>query len=152
LVQDVEALELRMAMARNQGVRIEGDGLWALVHHLVTYGKHVFVVDRDGAAEFESLPVVVDEGYRLAEPECHATLLLPSRLAVRQWHVVAGGGDPAEFTVEGQRRTRRFKQNDRRRFRIDRLAVLREQKIVDARALEIDRSGKAGCLDLDTRR
>ena len=58
---------------------------------------------------------------------------------------------PAELGVERVLGAGRRQQHDRRRFRVDGLAVLREREVVDARAFERDRALHARRLDRDAR-
>ena len=87
-MQNVEAFEPRMAVTRDQRIGIERGRFRAFVHDVVAHREHVFVVDRDGAAEFQALAVVVDESDRTADTERAGALLLPEGVAVRQRHGV----------------------------------------------------------------
>ena len=69
-------------------------------------------------------------------------MLRPDRVGSGQLHFDARGRHPAEFGIERMRAAGRREQHDRRRFRIDGLAIFDEREIVDAAALERDRSAR----------
>ncbi len=140
LVQDVVAGGLRRAVARDQAVGKERDRIGALVHHVFLDGEQVFVVDRDGAAEFEPLAVVIGERHRVADAEVAGADLLPDGVAVGQLLIAVGGAGPAELGIERVGAAGRRQQHDRRRFRIDGLVEFVEREVVDARAFERDRA------------
>ena len=114
-------------------------------------GEEIVLVDRDGAPELESLAVVVDERHRPADRKRTRALLLPHRVGPRQFHRRAARRRPAELGVERIRAAGRREQHDRRRVRIDRLAIFDQREIVDAAALERDRAGEARRLDVHAR-
>ena len=151
-MQDVVAGRLRRAVARNQSVGIERHGVRALVRHLVLYGEQIFVVDRNGAAELQSVAAVIAQRDGMPDGERARAFLLPDGVARRQFHVAAGGAGPAELRIERVRAAGRRQQHDRRRLGIDRLAELAERNVVDARALERDRSLQAFGRDRDALR
>ena len=151
-VQNVVAERLRRAVARDQRVGKQRDRLVGLVRHLVLDGEQILVVDRDGAAEFEALAVVIGERHRMADGERAGAALRPQRVGRRHLQVGAGGIGPAEFGVERIRAAGRRQQHDRRRFRIDGLAEFDQSEVVDAAAFERDRALQAVGLDRHARR
>ena len=151
-VQNVVAERLRRAVARDQRERKKRDRLVALVHHLVLDREQIFVVDRDGAAEFEALAVVVGQRHRMADAERAGACLRPHRVRCGDLHIGAGGIGPAEFGIERIGAAGRRQQHDRRRLRIDRLAKLDQRQVVDASAFERDRALQAVGCDRDARR
>ena len=151
-MQDVEALELWLAVTRDQRVGIERDRLGAAVDDLVAECEQILVVDRDGATELKSFAVVEDERDGAADAEGAGAFLLPDGFAVGEFHVGAGSGDPAELGVERHRAARGREQDDRRRFRVDGFAVLQEREVVDAGAPQPDRAAHRWGVDADTGR
>ena len=150
-MQDVIAERRRRAVARDQRVGIERDLVGALVHHLVFDGEQIFVVDLDGAAEFDALAVVVGQRHRMGGAQRAGARLRPH--CVRAGHLdgAADGVGPAEFGVERLRAAGRRQQHDRRRLRVDRFAELDQRQVVDAAALEVDRALQAVGRDLHAR-
>jgi hypothetical protein len=88
----------------------------------------------------------------MIDAERAGTLLGPYRVGPGQRCRGAGCRHPAEFGVIGIRRAGRREHHDRRRIRIDGLAVLRQRQIVDTAALEIDRAAEPRGIDSDARR
>ncbi len=66
--------------------------------------------------------------------------LRPHCFRCRQLHVGASCAGPAEFSVKWIGSAGRRKQNDRRRFGIDRFTKLEQREVVDAPTLEIHRT------------
>ena len=151
-MQNVIALHLRRAVARDQRIGKQRDRVAALVRHLVFQGEQITVVDRDGAAEDQARAVVVGQRHRMVDAERARALLLPHRVRPRHRRGGAGGGHPAELGVERLRRARRREQHDGRRVRIDGLAIVLERQIVDPAALEIDAAAQRRRGDGDARR
>ncbi len=81
------------------------------------------------------------------EPCCRQTVLSSGSFSAGP-----GAGGPAELRVERMRAAGRRQQHDRRRFRIDRLAVLRQREVVDPAAPERDGAAELRRLDRDARR
>jgi hypothetical protein len=79
LMKNVIALRLRLPVPRHESVWIDRDGVSAGIGHLVVDREHVFVVDRDGADEFEPLAVVVGEDHRRLWRERTLALRVPQR-------------------------------------------------------------------------
>ncbi len=146
-VQDVVAERGRGAVTRDARIRIERHRRSAVVDHLVLDGEQVFVVDGDGASEFQPLAVVVDEGHRPADGERSAALLPPDRVRRRNFGRGSRFDQPAEFGIERLRAARGREQHDRGRMGVDRLVIFDEREIVDASALERDRARNARRLD-----
>ena len=151
-MQNVVAERLRRAVARDQRIGKQRDRAAALVLDFVLDGEQIMVVDRDGAAEDQSLAVVVAQRNRMIDGQRAAAFLLPDRIRTRHFLRRAGGRHPAELRVIGVRRARRREQHDRRRAGIDGFAVLLERKIVDARAFEVDAAAKPRRVDRNMRR
>ena len=151
-MQDVVARDLRRAVARDQGERIERDRRTADVGDVVLDGEEIAVVDRNGAAEGEAFAIVVFQRHRVARRQRARALLLPHRIAVGKPRRRARGRDPAELGIIGMRRVRRREQHDRGRLRIDGVAEFLQRQVVDARALQRDAAGNPRRLDLDAGR
>ena len=150
LVQDVIALDVRRAVARDQRIRIKRDRGAAAVGHVVLDGEEIFVVDRDDAAERQPLAVVPGQRQRLRRRQRAGALLRPHGLGVRQLRRT-GRGHPAEFGIERLRAAGRRQQHDRRRGRVDGGVIAVERNVVDARALERDRTAQRRRVDGDAR-
>ncbi len=152
LVQNVIALHLRRAVARDQRIGKQRDRVAAFVRHLVLEREQITVVDRDGAAEGQARAVVIGQRHRMVDAERARAFLLPHRVRSRHRGGGAGGGHPAELGIVCVRRARRREQHDGRRVGIDGLAILLERQIVDASALEVDAAVQARRGDGDPRR
>ena len=150
-MQDVIARDLGRAVARDQPVRIKRDRRIAGVGHVILDAEQVAVVDRDRAMEGDAAAGVVFQLHRRGRRQAVRTLLLPHRILIRNFHRRAGGGDPAEFRIVRLGGAGRGEQDDGRRVRIDRLAVLNQRKVVDPRALQRDAAGNTRRVDLDAR-
>ncbi len=148
-MQNVEALDVRRLVTGDQRVRMERDGIGAGIRHLVVDREHVFVVDRDGAGEFQPLAVVVSQRDR--------RILRERRLARGRPQRVRGGerktfaADEARLRVIGVRTSRRRQEHDLRARRFDRLAIVLEREIVDTAAFQRDRAFEARRVDGDAR-
>ncbi len=151
-MQDVVARDLRRAVARDEGERIERDRCGADVGDVVLDGEEIAVVDRNGAAEGEAFAVVPFQRHRVARRQRARALLLPHRIAVGKPRRRARGRDPAELGIIGMSRVRGREQHDRGRLRIDGVAEFLQRQVVDARALQRDAARKARRLDLDAGR
>ena len=81
-MQDVEALDLRRAVPRDQRIRIKCDRVCAFVGDPVLDGEQVLVVDRNGAAEFKPFAVVKGERHRPADAERAGAKLAPEGVVV----------------------------------------------------------------------
>ena len=68
-MQNVVAGGLRRAVARNQRIGKKRNRARAFVGDLLLDREQVLVVDRDGAAEFEALAVVIGQRHRMADAE-----------------------------------------------------------------------------------
>ena len=87
LMQNVIALHLRRAVARDQRVGQQRHRGAALVCHIVLDGEEIMVVDRDAAAEDEAFAVVEAQRYRMIDaerplPSCFHTVSAPGIFAV----------------------------------------------------------------------
>ncbi len=151
LMQNVEALHMGRLVARDERVRIERYRLGAGIGHLVVDGEHVFVVERDGAGEFQALAGVVAERHRRLRRQRSGRLRRPGRFRSGQAEILAALRHPAMLGVIGVRSAGRRQQHDQRARRLDRLAIVLERQIVDASALQRDRADQARRLDGDAR-
>ena len=86
-MQDVVAGDLRGAVARDQGERIERHRRVAGIGDLVLEGEEVTVIDGNGAAEGEAIAIVIFQHDRGGGRQRADVLLLPHRVLVGQ----AGG-------------------------------------------------------------
>ena len=151
-MQDVVARDLRRAVARDKGERIERDRRTADIGDVVLDGEEIALVDRNGAAEGQAFAIVVFERHRVAGRQAAGALLLPHRLAVGKPRRRARGRDPAELGIIGMSRVRGREQHDRGRLRIDGVAEFLQRQVVDARALQRDAARNPWRLDLDAGR
>src|SRR4029078_12197753 len=126
----------RNSVTRNQSVWKKSDRGSALVADIIIDREQILVVDRNGAPEFESFTVVVGQSNRAADAESSGPHLLPNGLEGRQLGVRPGSARPAELRIERITSTRRGQQNDRRRFRVRRLAEFDQRQVVDAAAFQ----------------
>src|SRR5262249_61830903 len=94
-----------------------------LVDDLILEGEEIVLVDRDGAPELEPLAVIVDERHRVADRKRARALLLPDGVRIRQFYHRAGLPEPAEFGEDRMLAARGREQHDRRRIRVDGIAV-----------------------------
>ena len=98
-MQDVVALHLRRAVARDQRVGKQRDRRAALVLHFVLDGEQIMVVDRDGAAEDQAVAIVVIQRHRMIGRQRAAAFLRPHRVGSRHLFGRAGRRHEAEFGV-----------------------------------------------------
>ena len=104
-VQDGIAGRLRLAVALDEGIGVEHDGLRRLVLDAVGDREHVTVIHRDLAVKDEALAIIVGErhgrGFRqriaIGLPQC----ILPGQDKIR-----GGIGDEACLDIIGRGRTR----------------------------------------------
>ena len=125
------------------------DGARALVLDAVLDREHRLVVDRDRPAEDQSLAVVIGEGDRAARGN-NRVVGAPHR--VRPGQRTGLRPDPAELRIIGMGAAGGREQHDVRARRVDGLAVILQGDVVDAAALEADRSPDRGRVDGDARR
>ena len=113
-MQNIIAEHFRLAVPRNQRIRKKGNRCLALVRDTVLDREQIFVVHRDGTAEFEPFAVVKGQRHRAVDAERARSLLCPDRVGAGQFHGHARRRHPAEFRVKGLRAAGRRQQHDRR--------------------------------------
>ncbi len=133
-MQDPAGDGLGNVLARDIAVREQIHRRAALVGDAVGDREHVFVVDGDGAGEDQAMAIVPAQDHRMARRQDAAIHLGPFTAVIG--HV--GGADPAELRIIGIVGALGGQQHDLRRFGIDRVVILLQAQIVDARALEQD--------------
>ncbi len=139
-MQDVVSGGRWDSVTRDQSVRKESNWAFALVADVIFDREQILVVDRNGAPEFESFAVVVGQSHGATDAEPSGAHLLPDGFRGWQLDVCSRGARPAELRIERVTGPRGGQQNDRRRFRVSRLAEFDERQIVDAPAFQGNRA------------
>ncbi len=135
-------------MPLDKCIGVQRNRLGGLVLDAIGHRKHVTVIHRDFTVKHEALAIVVGERHGRCFSQ-RIMIGLPQRIGRGQDKIRAGIGDEARLGVIRRRRTRGREQNDVRTVRIDRLAVGLKRHVVDAPALERDRSVDRGGVELD---
>ena len=149
LVQHVIAEGDRAAVAGDEAVGLQGHGRRAAVLDRVLHREHELVVDRDRAAEDQTLLVLPGQGDRAAGSQ-RSLVGRPHRILVRQ--AARLRADPAELRVIGVLGAGGRQEHDDRALGIDGLAVVLQGHVVDAAAAQVDGAGDGGSVDGDARR
>ncbi len=103
-MQDVVALDLRRAVARDQRERIQRHRRGADIGDVVLDREEIVLVDRDGAAEGEAVAIVVFQRHRaVAARGCRSLPAATACSGRAACAVEPEAGDPAEFRVIGRR-------------------------------------------------
>ena len=151
LMQHIGAGDGRLVIAGDAAVVEQRYRCAARILHGVRDSEHIIVVHRDGALEGEALVVGVGERHRRRWRQRRIAIGGPHRFRARHRSglVVADETDFGEIAI-GQRRG--VEQLDLGRVLVDRLAVMFEPQVVEARAGEVDGTLKARRVDLDALR
>ncbi len=149
LVEHVVALGVRLTPARDEAVGIERDCVRALVLDLLADREHVFVVDGQDPLEQKPGAVVPGQGDRHVDRQGLA-VGGPDGVVGRQRPGI--GTDPAELGIVRCLGAGRREQDDLGALVVHGLVVVLQRDVVDAAALQRDRSGERRGLDLDARR
>ena len=115
-------------------------GRAAGVHDRIGEREHVLVVDRDDALEDEARAIVPGQRHRLIGGQGFA---VGGPDGVEIGSLGAARADEARLGPIGVRRAGRREQPDVRALRVDGLAIVLEDDVVDLAALEIDRAADA---------
>ncbi|MNJ37164.1 hypothetical protein D3C77_319730 [compost metagenome] len=147
LVQDHLLAQVdRNALALDAAVGGDGDGLGPQVGHRVLDREHILVVNRDDAREAQAVAVVPGQFDRGGRGQGLALGQAPDGVGAGH-----AAGDvraaPAELGEIGVLHALRAEQLDRRRTPVQRLAVVGQIQVVDARALQRQRAVQLRRLD-----
>ncbi|CAL1690544.1 hypothetical protein MMB232_00671 [Brevundimonas subvibrioides] len=151
LVQDLGlAQRRRHALALDAAIGGDGDGGGAQVGDRVGHGEHVAVIDRQHAGEAQALTVVPGQGDRRRRRQGRSGRQPPDGVGTRNATADVRPG-PAELGEIGVLHALRPEQLLIGRGRVDGLAIVLQEQVVDPPALKRHRTLQRGGRDRDAR-
>ena len=150
LEQDVVAGDLGLVVATDARPWEQRDRLVAGVDHRLVDGEHVVVIDRQFELEGQALAVVPGQCRRVTRGD-GLPGGGPQGVVVRELDRLAGRSGPAILHIVGLPVRPRLQQPDQGRIRGQRLAVVFQDDVVDARAEQADRAFDALAPDRKAR-
>ena len=136
--------DVRLAVAQDEREGLHRRRRAAGIDDRIGDREHVLVVDRDDALEGEARAVVPGQRHRLIGGQ---GLAVGGPDGVEIGGLGAARADEARLGPVGVRRSGRREEPDVRALRVDGLAIVLEDDVVDLAALEIDRAADARRVD-----